>query len=128
MVLRVWPTPTRFPTNSLYTPVDIHTLAFYIKCVPPVERNAVAPTARTDYLVRRLKRDTPISSLMANVVTKVVFYMRDESIQNIYDMCFPYGYVHKRRMTERCSTVEQTGVILKYRTIINRKSGHILRT
>ncbi len=36
MVLRVKPTPTRFPTNSLYTPVDKHTLAFYIKCVPPV--------------------------------------------------------------------------------------------
>ncbi len=35
MVLRVRPTPTRFPTNSLYTPVDKHTLAFYIKCVPP---------------------------------------------------------------------------------------------
>ncbi len=38
MVLRVRPTPTRFPTNSLYTPVDKHTLAFYIKCVPPVGR------------------------------------------------------------------------------------------
>ncbi len=36
MVLRVRPTPARFPTNSLYTPVDKHTLAFYIKCVPPV--------------------------------------------------------------------------------------------
>ncbi len=41
MVLRVRPTPARFPTNSLYTPVDEHTLAFYIKCVPPVGRNAV---------------------------------------------------------------------------------------
>ncbi len=30
MVLRVKPTPTRLPTNSIYT------LAFYIKCVPPV--------------------------------------------------------------------------------------------
>ncbi len=38
MVLRVKPTPTRFPTNSLYTPVDKHTLAFCIKCVPPVGR------------------------------------------------------------------------------------------
>ncbi len=38
MVLRVKSTPTRFPTNSLYTPVDKHTLAFYIKCVPPVGR------------------------------------------------------------------------------------------
>ncbi len=38
MVLRVRPTPTRFPTNSLYTPVDKLTLAFYIKCVPPVGR------------------------------------------------------------------------------------------
>ncbi len=38
MVLRVKPTPTRFPTNRLYTPVDKHTLAFYIKCVPPVGR------------------------------------------------------------------------------------------
>ncbi len=38
MVLRVRPTPARFPTNSLYTPVDKHTLAFYIKCVPPVGR------------------------------------------------------------------------------------------
>ncbi len=36
MVLRVKHTPTRLPTNSLYTPVDKHTLAFYIKCVPPV--------------------------------------------------------------------------------------------
>ncbi len=36
MVLRVRPTSTRFPTNSLYTPVDKHTLAFYTKCVPPV--------------------------------------------------------------------------------------------
>ncbi len=36
MVLQVRPTPTRFPTNSLFTPVDKHTLAFYIKCVPPV--------------------------------------------------------------------------------------------
>ncbi len=36
MVLRVRPTPTRFPTNSLYTLVDKHTLAFYIKCVPPM--------------------------------------------------------------------------------------------
>ncbi len=38
MVLRVKLAPTRFPTNSLYTPVDKHTLAFYIKCVPPVGR------------------------------------------------------------------------------------------
>ncbi len=38
MVLRVRPTPTRFPTNGLYTRVDKHTLAFYIKCVPPVGR------------------------------------------------------------------------------------------
>ncbi len=35
MALRIKPTPTRFPTSSLYTPVD-NTLAFYIKCVPPV--------------------------------------------------------------------------------------------
>ncbi len=41
MVLGVKPTPTRFPTNSLYTPVDKHTLAFYIKCVPPVGLTAV---------------------------------------------------------------------------------------
>ncbi len=34
MVVRVRPTPTRFPTNSLYTQMDKHTLAFYIKCVP----------------------------------------------------------------------------------------------
>ncbi len=36
MVLRVRSTPTRFPTDSLYTPVDKHTLEFYIKSVPPV--------------------------------------------------------------------------------------------
>ncbi len=36
MVFRVKPTPTRFPTNSLYTPMDKHILAFDIKCVPPV--------------------------------------------------------------------------------------------
>ncbi len=36
MLLRVKPTPTRLPTNSLY-PDGQHTLAFYIKCVPPVE-------------------------------------------------------------------------------------------
>ncbi len=41
IVPQVRPTPTRFPTNSLYTPVDKHTLAFYIKCVPPVGRGAV---------------------------------------------------------------------------------------
>ncbi len=35
MVIRVQPTPTRFPTKSLY-PNEQHTLAFYIKCVPPV--------------------------------------------------------------------------------------------
>ncbi len=32
MVLRVKPTPTRFPTNSLYTPMDNTPL----HCVPPV--------------------------------------------------------------------------------------------
>ncbi len=49
MVLRVRPTPTRFPTNSLYTPVDKHTHAFYIKCVPPVGQpaSAVGSTAVT---------------------------------------------------------------------------------
>ncbi len=34
-------TPTQFPTNILYTPVDKHTFAFYIKCVPPVGRVVV---------------------------------------------------------------------------------------
>ncbi len=37
MVLRVKPTPTRFPINSLYTPEEntpLHT--FYTKNVPPV--------------------------------------------------------------------------------------------
>ncbi len=46
MVLRVKPTLTRFPTNSLYTPVDKHTLAFYIKCVPPVGRAAAVSLLR----------------------------------------------------------------------------------
>ncbi len=43
MVLGGKPTLTRFPTNSLYTPVDKHTLAFYIKCVPPVGRPLQSP-------------------------------------------------------------------------------------
>ncbi len=33
MVLRIKPTPTWFPTNSLYTPMGF---AFHIKCVLPV--------------------------------------------------------------------------------------------
>ncbi len=40
MVLRVKPTPTWSPTNSLF-PDGQHTLAFYIKCVPPVGRVVV---------------------------------------------------------------------------------------
>ncbi len=41
MVLRVKPTPTRFPTNN-----GQHTVAFYIKCVLPVGRPVVVPSFR----------------------------------------------------------------------------------
>ncbi len=34
MALRVKPTPTRFPTNSVYTQVENTPLTLYIKCVP----------------------------------------------------------------------------------------------
>ncbi len=34
MVFQVKPTPSRFPTNTLYTPIDNTPL--HIKCVPPV--------------------------------------------------------------------------------------------
>ncbi len=45
MVLRVKPTPTRFPTNSLYTPMDNTPLHFFIKCVPPMGHFAVVWSA-----------------------------------------------------------------------------------
>ncbi len=54
MELRVRPTPTRFPTNSLYTPVDKHTLAFYIKCVPPMGCVAVVVEASAPKIYSRV--------------------------------------------------------------------------
>ncbi len=67
MVLRVRPTPTRFPTNSLYAPVDKHTLAFYIKCVPPVGRGSVvrAFCDCSDFYEAPIFRD--LGSLKGNV-------------------------------------------------------------
>ncbi len=56
MVLRVRPTPTRFPTNSLYTPVDKHTLAFYIRCVPPVGHTAVVVFLPTNASLSKMER------------------------------------------------------------------------
>ncbi len=46
MVLRVRPTPTRFPTDSHYTPMDNNALAFYIKCVPPVRQAGAVLTTK----------------------------------------------------------------------------------
>ncbi len=36
MVLRVGPTPARFPTNILFSPGGQHTHVFYIKCWTPL--------------------------------------------------------------------------------------------
>ncbi len=61
MVLRVKPTPTRFPTNSLYTAVDITPLHSILSvcqpgCTPPQRvsprpiRHAVGPLYTKDVL------------------------------------------------------------------------------
>ncbi len=42
MVLQVRPTPTRFPTNILYTPFDNTSFVFYAKWLTPVEHKDVA--------------------------------------------------------------------------------------
>ncbi len=62
MVLHVRHTPTRFPTNSLYTPVDKHTLAFCIKCVLPVGQTVVVATVMRTPSEAEGRRDSGISA------------------------------------------------------------------
>ncbi len=82
MVLRVKPTPTRFLTNSLFDPDGQHTLAVYVKCVPPVGlkvsfresgRKLPAEKCRQTTGVISTNRPGSLTSCVANTMGKMIY-------------------------------------------------------